>query len=242
MNIVDGIVILILIFAAFVGWRRGILKTVLSIAGFLLAIYVAYKFSPQFTIYLEKNFSMVTSIKNYLASHLNLPPETKIISADPNNLKLYISTLPVPQFFKNFLKENIPLLSSFSPNQTVYDAYLTLLGITIGEVISFLILFLVSLIVVSILKALLVGGIHKVPVIGTLDRTLGLVFNVILYLSVLIFLVFLYSNLFLKILLPNSSVVKTINSSYFVKWAQSNMDIFKNLLSLAVSKVMGILK
>ena len=242
MNIVDGIVIIILIYAAFIGWRRGILKTVLSIAGFFVAIYIAYKFSPQFTVYLEKNFSMVTSIKNYLSAHLNLPPETKIVSADPNNLKLYISTLPVPQFFKNFLKENIPLLSSFGPNQTVYDAYLTLLGITIGEAISFLILFLVSLIVVSILKALLVGGIHKVPVVGTLDRSLGLIFSVVLYLSILVFLVFLYSNLFLKILLPNSNVVKTINSSYFVKWAQENMDIFKYLLSVAVSKVMEFIK
>jgi len=242
MNIVDGIVIIILIYAAFIGWRRGILKTVLSIVGFLLAIYIAYKFSPQLTVYLEKNFSMVTSIKHYLSDHLNLPPETKIISADPDNLKLYISTLPVPQFFKNFLKGNIPLLSSFGPNQTVYDAYLTLLGITIGEAISFIILFLLSMIVISIFKNLITGGIHKVPALGTLDRSLGLIFSVALYLAILIFLVFLYSNLFLKILLPDSNIVKTINSSYFVRWSQENMGMFKHLLSLIVSKVMELIK
>lgn len=240
MNIIDGVIILILIFASFLGYKRGILKTIISIVGFILSIYISYRYSPNFTLFLENRFGLVTNIKNYISNHINLPPETKIVPPTIENLKLYISTLLLPKFFKNWLIENLPFLSSFSNLTTVYDAYLYLISVVIGEIISFLILFLILMIIFSILKTILGGIIHKIPVLGTLDRFLGLIFNLILYFSFIIFFVFIISNLFLNYLAPNSNFYIIFSSSFFVKFIQENMVLFKTLLNMIIRKVMEV--
>jgi len=100
MNFLDGVIILILIFACFLGYKRGIFKTVISIVFFILSIYLAYRFSSNLTLFLESRMNFVTNIKNYIANHINLPPETKILPSTIENLKLYISNLILPSFFK----------------------------------------------------------------------------------------------------------------------------------------------
>lgn len=240
MNFLDGVIILILIFAGILGYKRGILKTVVSIVGFILSIYFAYKFSPNLTLFLENRMNFVSNIKNYISNHINLPPETKIVPSTIENLKLYISTLFLPKFFKAWLIENLPYLSSFQNLVTVYDSYLYLISIVIGEIISFLILFLIFMIIFSIVKSILGGIIHKIPILGTLDRVLGLVFNLTLYFSFIVFFVFIISNLFLNYLAPNSNFYKIFSSSLFVKFIQENIVLFKLLLDILIRKVMEV--
>ncbi|MGB9749889.1 MAG: CvpA family protein [Caldisericia bacterium] len=240
MNFLDGVIILVLIFASFLGYKKGILKTIISIAGFILSIYLAYRFSSNLTLFLENRMNFVTNIKNYIASHINLPPETKIVPSTIENLKLYISNLFLPKFFKSWLLENLPFLSSFQNLITVYDSYLYLLSIVIGEIISFFILFLVFMIIFSIIKTILGGIIHKIPVLGTIDRILGLVFNLLLYFSFIIFFVFIISNLLLNYLAPNSNFYQIFNGSFFVRFIQENMVLFKSLLNLLIRKVMEV--
>lgn len=240
MNFLDGVIILILIFACFLGYKRGIFKTVISIVFFILSIYLAYKFSSNLTLFLENRMNFVTNIKNYIANHINLPPETKILPSTIENLKLYISNLTLPAFFKSWLTENLPFLSSFDNLITVYDSYLYLLSVVIGEIISFFILFLIFMIIFSILKKLLGGIIHKIPILGTLDRLLGLIFNLLLYFSIIVFCVFILSNLFLNYLTPNSNFYKFFNSSFFVRFIQENMVLFKSLLNLIIRKAMEV--
>ncbi|MGQ9845679.1 MAG: CvpA family protein [Caldisericia bacterium] len=240
MNFLDGVIILILIFAGVLGYKRGILKTVISIAGFILSIYFAYKFSPNLTLFLENRMNFVSNIKNYISNHINLPPETKIVPSTIENLKLYISTLFLPKFFKSWLLENLPYLSSFQNFVTVYDSYLYLLSIVIGEIFAFLILFLIFMIFFSIIKSVLGRIIHKIPVLGTLDRILGLIFNLVLYFSFIIFFVFIISNLFLNYLAPNSTFHHFFSSSFFVKLIQENIVLFKSFLNLLIRKVMEV--
>lgn len=240
MNFLDGVIILVLIFAGILGYKKGILKTVISIVGFVLSIYLAYRFSPNFTLFLEDRFNFITNIKNYISNHINLPPETKIVPSTIENLKLYISNLLLPKFFKSWLIENLPFLSSFSNLITVYDSYLFLLSLVIGEVISFFILFLIFMIIFSILKTIFGGIIHKIPILGTLDRFLGLIFSLLLYFSFIVFFVFIFSNLFLNYLAPNSNFYNIFNSSFFVRFIQENMILFKSLLNLIVRKVMEV--
>ncbi|HQP00346.1 MAG TPA: CvpA family protein, partial [Caldisericia bacterium] len=192
------------------------------------------------TLFLESRMNFVTNIKNYIANHINLPPETKILPSTIENLKLYISNLTLPSFFKSWLTENLPFLSSFDNLITVYDSYLYLLSVVIGEIISFFILFLIFMIIFSILKKLLGGIIHKIPILGTLDRLLGLIFNLLLYFSIIVFCVFILSNLFLNYLTPNSNFYKFFNSSFFVGFIQENMVLFKSLLNLIIRKAMEV--
>jgi uncharacterized membrane protein required for colicin V production len=96
------------------------------------------------------------------------------------------------------------------------------------------------MIIFSILKKLLGGIIHKIPILGTLDRLLGLIFNLLLYFSIIVFCVFILSNLFLNYLTPNSNFYKFFNSSFFVRFIQENMVLFKSLLNLIIRKAMEV--
>lgn len=241
MNIVDGVIILILIFACYAGYKKGIFKILISIVGFFLSIYLAYKFSPNFALFLEERFGLITNIKNYITPHINLPPETKILSNNPSNLSLFIDSLKLPKFLKSSFIDNISLLVNFEGLNTVFDSYIYLISLVIAEIISFIILFLIFIIIFSILKGLFSSIIHKIPVIGTLDRLLGLIFNMILYFSIIILVVFVYSNLLLKILKPDSFIVKYFESSQIVKFIENNMLFFKSILNALIVKIMEAL-
>ncbi|MBC7195105.1 MAG: CvpA family protein, partial [Caldisericia bacterium] len=202
MNLIDGVIILILIISAYIGYKRGILKILLSILGFILSIYLAYKFSAQFSLFLESRWGFITNIKNYISPYIKLPPETKIISNTPSNIALFINSLNLPKFLKTSFLDNAPLLSNFENLNTVFDSYIYLISIVIANIISFIILFLIFLIIFGIIRVIFSSIIHKIPIIGTIDRILGLIFNMILYFSIIILVVFIYSNLLIKIIKP----------------------------------------
>lgn len=241
MNIVDGVIILILIFSCYAGYKKGIFKILISIVGFFLSIYLAYRLSPNFALFLDDRFGFITNIKNYITPHINLPPETKILSNNPSNLSLFIDSLKLPKFLKSSFIENINLLANFESLNTVFDSYLYLISLVIAEVISFIILFLIFIILFSILRGVFSSIIHKLPIIGTLDRLFGLIFNMILYFSIIIFVVFVYSNLLLKILKPESIIVKYFESSQIVKFIENNMVFFKSILNTLIVKIMEVL-
>lgn len=242
MNIVDGVIILIVIYSCYSGYKKGFIKILISILSFFLSIYLAYKFSPNFALYLEERFSLITNIKNLISPNLNLPPEAKILSNSPSNLSLFIDSLKLPKFLKSSFLENINLLANFEGLNTVFDAYLYLLSLVIAEIISFIVLFLIFIIIFSILKGLFSSIIHKIPIIGTIDRLLGLIFNMVLFFSIIILIVFLYSNLLLKILKPDSIVVKIFESSFVVKFIENNMIFFKSMLNTLILKIMEALR
>lgn len=241
MNIVDGVIILILIYSCYAGYKKGIFKILISIFGFFLSIYLAYKFSPNFALFLEERFGLITNIKNYISPYINLPPETKILSNTSSNLFLFVDSLKLPKFLKSSFIENINLLVNFENLNTVFDSYLYLLSLVIAEVISFIILFLIFIITFSILRGIFSSIIHKIPIIGTIDRLFGLIFNMILYFSIIILIVFVYSNLLLKIIKPDSIIVKTFESSFFVKFIENNMIFFKSILNTLILKIMEVL-
>lgn len=241
MNIVDGVIILIIIISAYAGYKRGVIKIIISIIGFILSIYLAYKFAPQFSLFLESKWGFITNIKNYISPLIKLPPETKIISNTQSNISLFINSLNLPKFLKSVFLENAPYLTRFENLNTVFDSYLYLISLVIAEIISFIILFLLFSIIFGIIKVIFSSIIHKIPIIGTLDRFLGLIFNMILYFSIIILVVFVYSNLLIKIIKPDSIIVNLFESSKIVKFIENNMVFFKLILNSLIVKIMEAL-
>ncbi|MCX8095677.1 MAG: CvpA family protein [Caldisericia bacterium] len=241
MNLVDGVIILILIYACYAGYKKGIFKIIISIAGFFLSIYLAYKFSTNLAIFLEERFGFITNIKNYITPLINLPPETKILSNTQSNLYLFIDSLKLPKFLKSSFLENINLLTNFESINTVFESYIYLISLVIAEIISFIILFLFFIIIFSILKGIFSSILHKIPIIGTLDRIFGLIINMMLFFSIIILIVFIYSNLLLKIIKPDSIIVRYFESSKIVKFIEDNMVFFKSILNALIVKIMEAL-
>jgi uncharacterized membrane protein required for colicin V production len=65
-SILDVAILTILIISAWVGYRRGLLETSGRIAGIIVGIILAMALSQELSLYLEKQFGLVTQIAEFL--------------------------------------------------------------------------------------------------------------------------------------------------------------------------------
>lgn len=66
MSAVDIVILVILVWGAWQGWRRGLLKEVVSMAGFFVGLFIAYQFYDKFGEYLAPVLSGNPSVAKYL--------------------------------------------------------------------------------------------------------------------------------------------------------------------------------
>ena len=66
MSAVDIVILVILVWGAWQGWRRGLLKEVVSMAGFFVGLLIAYQFYDKFGEYLAPVLSGNPSVAKYL--------------------------------------------------------------------------------------------------------------------------------------------------------------------------------
>lgn len=64
MNLLDWIIVLMLIGGLIVGYRKGLIKEVISLIGVLVALFVAYKFSPALAPALEGVLPLPDSVSD----------------------------------------------------------------------------------------------------------------------------------------------------------------------------------
>lgn len=180
--LVDVIVLVVVLIAVVYGAIRGFINQILSILGGFAALILAFitcSYVADF-IYLSIP-SIPEGISNKIIETFGL--EGVIANGSVDEIVKILNSTSIPSFLHNFIAEAI--VSSGGTLQAV--DVLTSWSVT---VISFVSVFIISLILFAIIKKLF-RTLTKIKIVGTFDKVLGLVFAVLksLILLVVVFVV-----------------------------------------------------
>lgn len=106
MNIVDLLIILILLFGALNGYRKGLLGSLVGLCSSLIAIVVAFKSYGLLSLWFDDKFQLSYKVKLFLQEHINLPQAVSNFSLDnihPPDLAQAVSSLDLPLQLKEHL-------------------------------------------------------------------------------------------------------------------------------------------
>lgn len=183
--IVDVVFLVVLLIAGIYGAIRGFLKQILSVLGIIAAIIVAILLCQPVT---EIITNMIPGITDSIAVEVNAVLGLDALVGSGATKEAIIEALQsttFPAFTHNLIADLIlKYASELEISKTIAGWIVT--GV------SFVIIFIVSLIVFAIVKKFL-KALTKMPIIGTLDVILGSIFSILKTLIVVIVLVILIS-------------------------------------------------
>ena len=163
--ILDITVVVILIVSFCIGWRRGLISSLLQLLGFAISLIAAWIFSRSITTYVYERFvrdKIVDNVSNKLSSSVDGVVEaTKGIFgklADVGAAFFDYSTISEDKASE--LGEKIVDQTIASPVQAVLRA------------IIFIILFAIFMLIIKLLSRLF-KGVNKLPVLGTVNKMGG---------------------------------------------------------------------
>lgn len=173
-GLIDIILILIMIIAAILGFKKGFMKKVLSLVGIIGIIVFSWSFSGQFAQMLKYNDIIYPDIYGTINSNI-VAGFGSSFGADATTGQLVSAALGIPDFLGNFIASRLNLPSSGDLIIAVSEGITTIAmnGIAfLILVVSLLLLFGIAMLVIHILK--------KNKIIKFVDGVLGM----ILYLAI----------------------------------------------------------
>ncbi len=169
--VIDVLLILVFAFLVFRGWRRGFMKSVLSLGRLILSVVITIVFGKAFAGWLDAKF-INPPIYDAVFGKLSEIGDEVIAEA---NGSVDALAEKVPGFLRGHLDlESMDatdtvtgLVSDWS--RTASDAISGIISTVIGYILLFLLAFLVLTIVIFI-----VGKLAKLPLLNKIDKLLGL--------------------------------------------------------------------
>lgn len=204
--IVDVILILVLAFSVFIGYKKGFVKVAVKLATFLLAIVLSFLLQSSVAKFIGEEIGLKNTISITVQSKLTSLTENK-----EEGLKTDIKMLEktVDEINSAAEDKKAEIIKTWSDN----IANFVLKGI------SFIVIFLTVSILMGII-GLILNSVVKLPVLKTLNGLLGGVTEFVLMLfRVMILLTIIYFVSPLEIAEP---IIKYINSSCITKLLYEN--------------------
>lgn len=169
--VLDIVLILIVLISAIISAKKGFVKTLIELVGFVLAILVA--------------FSASSVIANYIYTNMVEPVAVDSISSAISNAEKNIleSVPPYISFFANkagLTNESILSAGGTSPNEiaiAITETAIKPIAINIIKFIASLIIFVALLIVVKLI-ARLINSLFKGAILGTANKILGSILGI----------------------------------------------------------------
>ncbi len=177
-NIVDIAVILIVLISCVVGLKKGFVKSLISTFGSLFAIILALLLCSSTTAFLETKFGLITTISSGVGGVLTkifgeeimlttLKDATEV-SLTNSNLTAWLIKIVI----------DVKGVGDIPLDYTVSDVVSPVFGYYITCIISVVGLYIVLRIAFFIIGEF-AKGLHKVPIVGFVDKLLGFLFGLI---------------------------------------------------------------
>ncbi len=221
--IIDLLMLALVIIIIYTGYRKGFLRSILSLGGFLIATVFSFMFGKMIA---EGIFTSM--VKPWLTSLV----ETQVVAGTNENLAIAVDNMyqNLPGYLSgplNFLfgsKEQVitNIQSAMAENSTTMtDSIVNLLKpmmVVLISILTILILFLLCIFALRVIDKLLIQ-VRRIPVIGTFDGFLGGIVGVFQAALWMVILVFLVKAI---ILLSSNGITwlndDVINSTFLFKW------------------------
>ncbi|MBR2046678.1 MAG: CvpA family protein [Agathobacter sp.] len=179
MNILVLVVLAVLLVSIFAGYKNGFLKTVLSLVSWLVVLVACYVATPMVTDFLIQNTEIETTIQGVLDAKIDEMIQEAMEEAGLSELQEAIpedmEKIELPEELQAALPEELREL--FSDNEDEMEAELVdtaAIAEKVVEIISLLLVLVFTRCALLIVNVVL-GIASKLPLIGPLDRILGLV-------------------------------------------------------------------
>jgi len=194
--ILDFLLVLIFVASVIDGTRRGFFKSLMSLITGVLALLLAFTLTPTMSAYVSDNFvldGMTEGIESTFYSIARTEDEDgeeeydlEVLSESNQFIDMMDEVgVSEKQIDEVLERDNVDAKAQISRFARMVAEPMAK---AVSDIISFIIIFVVSLIVLKILT-IVVGLIFKLPVLKSFDRILGVVFGVLSGL----FLVFVFA-------------------------------------------------
>ena len=192
-NLIDVVVILIILLSAFIGYKRGFVKTIISLFSFFIAIGVAVMFYKPLAVILTENTTIDDWVRDRIVnSRVNESgeivyagdTEDSSTSGETTQITYVPETEEEKQITVKEILEDLPntLTSAFDISEAKENAKHMLadrLSEQIMKLLSLIIIF--ALVRVTLIVAgFLLNGIMKLPVFKQVNEILGMSFGAVL--------------------------------------------------------------
>jgi len=216
VNVFDIIIIFIVVWGSYKGFKNGLIRSLGGVFGWIASILVAVKYNQALAGYLDKQFDVVASFGEIIIKVLPLPNfsfEAENISQAIVNAG--VQEMALPDFLKTSLIKNIEQLivtgNYFDVSLSEIIAY-GLAGMFLKG-FSFLILFAVTGIIVKLAVNFLSGLFAFTP-LGPVNKLSGAALGFTINIIVLAIIFGLLSPMVILSASQNGSIAGIIESSY----------------------------
>ena len=167
MNILVIIILGVFLLSLFAGYKNGFLKTVFSLVAWIIALIVCNVATPLVSDFLIEKTTIATDVQLVIEEKIN-----EVLAQTIDTTEVDAINAAIPEELKGLLfGEDETFGESISVNQ-VFD--IAPLVQSVMSIIAFLIVIVVTRIALLIIE-LVLGIASKLPLIGPLDKILGLV-------------------------------------------------------------------
>jgi len=171
MNALDIIILGVIVLFGFIGYRKGLVRTVYRVVSLFVALFVARMLYPHVARMLNQT-TIFPRIQESIANTLNL--EGVVNEHTAQRGEEIISALPLPYMFQSLLHyNNRPDVFAILQVGTIEDYITGFFANMIVNGIAMFIVFVLVLIVLSFIGNLL-DIVSMLPVISTMNRAGGL--------------------------------------------------------------------
>ena len=215
MNYLLIAILALLIWSVFDGYKKGFMRTVLALVSWIIILVVCNVATPMVTDFLIEETGIADTVGDAIAEKVNEVIAQSGVGELEQNL---------PEEIKNMLAEgNINIEELLAANgEAMVDA--TSIVHTVVSIIAFVLVIVVTRVILWLTDKVL-GIASKLPIIGSLDKLLGLACGAakgILICWIVLAVVFVA-------VIPNANVdfASMIQQSQLLTWLQNNNYILK---------------
>lgn len=194
--IIDAVIVAVSVLIVVTSRKRGAVKTIMSLLSGVAALLLSYAFTPVLSAYLKNKFFLEKFAKSIMDTVASLSSAGKDAAEnviyDVSRLVENSQFLSVVEKYGGDPDKIGDTLSAvtdtgYTAVEQVSYAVADPIAKAVSDVVAFGAIFVISLIVLKIVT-LIVSAVFKLPVLKTLDKTLGGIFGIIT--AVLFVLVF----------------------------------------------------
>ena len=183
---VDMILILLLLGAAWVGYRRGLLGSLVGLLGNILALFLAYWSRDAVSQAIDQQYGTVNWIAGKIEGLLPIPDALANTATSMDGVgQLYslLEQMHLPQGLKDNLIQGVQDQAANLTNglfETMSYTLSHILAQSIWQGIVFILLWIILAGVIIWGSQLLIGLLHHIPLVGTIDRVGGALVSIFL--------------------------------------------------------------
>ena len=215
MNVVDYIIIGILVLSIIYGLYRGFLQTLLSVASFFLAVFLAFQFGPTLSTFVREKTGFSATLKTYTDTVARVGDaelsNRSVTGLDPASIERVMDSLRLPEAVKSVVRKALEGVSYRAEGLGTVNEYVQR---TVVDVVLDVLCYLICFVLASILLGLIVSLIKHVfrfPVLRAMDGLAGGVFGLVRG-AVIVYALFLLVPL-LETMLPDQEIQTLVSAS-----------------------------